>query len=204
MGRSVLTQRLYRSALAAILACTLLAPANADGTRKRESENGKDAVNIKNFGQVNDHIYRGGQPEGEDFRKLTSIGIKTIVDLRADNESGAKAAAEAAGLRYINLPMKPKGYPEADAAKKFLDVVNDPANGAVYVHCAGGRHRTGVMVAVYRMSVDGWDIDRAYQEMKDYDFYTSWGHGCYKDYVFDYYKQSQTAKKIQPATNAGN
>ena len=42
------------------------------------------------------------------------------------------------------------------------------------------------MLAVYRMEVDGWDVDRAYQEMKDYDFYTRFGHGCYKDYVYDY------------------
>ena len=54
-----------------------------------------------------------------------------------------------------------------------------------------GRHRTGAMIAVHRITIDGWDIDRTYQEMKDYDFYTRLGHGCYRDYVNDYYRNWQ-------------
>jgi protein tyrosine/serine phosphatase len=185
------------SVLAALLACSLLIPAFA-GPRKK----GDALVNIENFGQVNDHIYRGGQPKGDNYRQLATLGVKTIIDLRGDSEPGEKASAEAAALRYINLPLAPKHYPQADAAQRFLELVNDPANGVVYVHCAGGRHRTGAMVAVYRMSVDGWDIDRAYQEMKDYDFYTSMGHGCYKDYVYDYYRDWQAHHQRQPAVNA--
>jgi hypothetical protein len=59
------------------------------------------------------------------------------------------------------------------------------------------------MTAVYRMSVDGWGIDRAYQEMKRYDFSTSWGHGAYKDYVYDYYRDLQAQaqrQRIAPAS----
>jgi hypothetical protein len=55
---------------------------------------------------------------------------------------------------------------------------------------AGGRRRTGAMVAVYRMSIDGWTVEQAYDEMKRFKFYTSWGHGCYKDYVYDYYRKT--------------
>jgi len=184
-----------------LLACSLTIPAIAAGNNGG-SKNNAAGVNIENFGKVNDHIYRGGQPEGDNYRQLAALGIKTIVDLRGDAERGAKASAQAAGLRYINLPMAPKHYPQSDAAQRFLDIVNDPANGIVYVHCAGGRHRTGAMIAVYRMTVDGWNIDRAFQEMKDYDFYTSMGHGCYKDYVYDFYRDLQ-AHNVQPATKAG-
>ena len=203
MNRRVLSQRMHRSVLATLLACSLItpaltAPAFADSSHKR----GNARVEIKNFGQVNDHIYRGGQPEGDEFRQLAALGIKTIVDLRADYESDAKASAEHAGLRYINLPMEPKEYPQADAAQRFLEIVNDQANWPVYVHCAGGRHRTGVMVAAYRVSVDGWDIKRAYQEMKDFDFYTSMGHGRYKDYIYDYYRDWQAHHRLPTATNA--
>jgi len=184
-----------------LLACSLTIPAIAAGNNGG-SKNNAAGVNIENFGKVNDHIYRGGQPEGDNYRQLAALGIKTIVDLRGDAERGAKASAQAAGLRYINLPMAPKHYPQSDAAQRFLDIVDDPANGIVYVHCAGGRHRTGAMIAVYRMTVDGWNIDRAFQEMKDYDFYTSMGHGCYKDYVYDFYRDLQ-AHNVQPATKAG-
>ena len=92
-----------------------------------------------------------------------------------------------------------KEYPQADAAQRFLEIVNDQTNWPVYVHCAGGRHRTGSMIAVYRMTVDHWTLDQAYAEMKKYDFYTSGGHGCYKDYVNDYYRDLQAQVQTQPS-----
>jgi len=70
------------------------------------------------------------------------------------------------------------------------------------VHCAGGRHRTGSMIAIYRMSVDGWDFDHAYQEMKDFDFYTSRGHSCYKAYVQDYFRNLQARNNTSAPTPA--
>jgi len=119
------------------------------------------------------------------------LGIKTVLDLRGDAEPDSKTDAEQAGLQYINLPLEPKQYPQADAATRFLQIVNDQANWPVFVHCAGGRHRTGAMVAVYRMTMDRWTVDQAYKEMKQYDFYTFGGHRCYKDYVYDYSRKKQ-------------
>jgi uncharacterized protein (TIGR01244 family) len=155
------------------------------------------AVDVENFGKVNDHFYRGSQPKGRNYEQLAALGIKTIVDLREDAKDDARSATERAGMRYINLPMKEKSYPQPDTATRFLQIVNDQANWPVFVHCAGGRHRTGVMTAVYRMAVDGWGVDQAYQEMKRFDFSTSWGHGCYKDYVFDYYHDLQAQSQGQ-------
>jgi len=105
----------------------------ADTADQRQGSREGDSVDIKNFGKVNDHIYRGGQPKGDDYRQLIELGVKTIVGLRDDSEPGAKAAAERAGLRYINLPMAPKSYPQADAAKRFLEIVND-ARKPVIIH----------------------------------------------------------------------
>jgi protein tyrosine/serine phosphatase len=163
----------------------------------KQTAGGHVAVDIENFGKVNDHFYRGGQPKGRNYEQLAALGIKTIVDLREDAMDDARSATERAGMRYINLPMKEKSYPQPDTATRFLQIVNDEANWPVFIHCAGGRHRTGVMTAVYRMSVEGWGIDRAYQEMKRYDFSTSWGHGCYKDYVYDYYRDLQAQAQRQ-------
>lgn len=181
----------------AIVAALVLAPALPVSAKDKNTNKRVSEVAIENFGQTNDHIYRGGQPKGEDFKKLASIGIKTIVDLREDAERGVQAAAQSAGLRYINLPMAPKSYPKPEAAQRFLEIANDQANWPLYVHCAGGKHRTGAMIAVYRMTVDKWSIEKAYDEMKDYDFYTSWGHGCYKDYVFDYARQQSRVAQQQ-------
>src|SRR5215831_5315787 len=203
MRQRFLSHRVWRAAIAATLICAITLTASAVPGHKRAAD-GRVAIDIESFGKVNDHFYRGGQPKGRNYQQLAALGIKTIVDLREDAKDDARSATERAGMRYINLPMKEKSYPQAETATRFLQIVNDQANWPVFVHCAGGRHRTGVMTAVYRMSVDGWGIDQAYQEMKQYDFSTSWGHGPYKDYVYDYYRNLQTQaqrRRIAPAKN---
>jgi protein tyrosine/serine phosphatase len=94
-------------------------------------------------------------------------------------------------MRYVNIPIVDKAYPSAEQVSAFLKVANDPGTGKFYVHCAGGRHRTGIMGAVYRFNHDHWSYDQAYAEMKQYDFYTSNGHGKQLDFVQDYWQQFQ-------------
>jgi protein tyrosine/serine phosphatase len=66
--------------------------------------------------------------------------------------------------------------------------VNDAAKQPVYVHCVGGRHRTGVMTAVYRMVHDGWSADRAFKEMKQFKFGADFLHREFKNFVYSYGK----------------
>jgi tyrosine-protein phosphatase SIW14 len=170
---------------------------------KSNSKSNSSAVEVENFGQVTEFYYRGAQPKGEEYNQLASIGVKTIIDLRDDPKDYARELTEHAGMKYVNFPLSDKDYPPPDAASKFLSLVNDKENWPVYVHCAGGRHRTGAMTAVFRMAVQGWDASRAYEEMKDYDFYKRFGHGSMKRYVFDYFHnignrrtESQTAEPV--------
>jgi tyrosine-protein phosphatase SIW14 len=102
-------------------------------------------------------------------------------------------------MKYVNIPMIAKKYPTPEATAAFLKVTGDPATGKFFLHCAGGRHRTGAMGAVYRFQNYHWNFDQVYKEMKQYDFYTSWGHGAFKDFVKDYYEQMQAAATT-PAT----
>lgn len=199
MKRSLFFQQLCRSSLAISLVCSVISSGFADSAKKREDARSVASISIGNYGQVNDHLYRGSQPKGREFQELAAAGIKTVLDLREDAKSGSRAEAEQAGLQYVNLPLGDKEYPQADAAQRFLEVVNDRGNWPVYVHCAGGRHRTGSMIAVYRMTVDRWSLDQAYDEMKKYDFYTSGGHSCYKEYVNDYYRELQAQVQTQPS-----
>src|SRR5260370_42584624 len=95
-------------------------------------------------------------------------------------------------MRYVNIPMSDSSYPKQESVDAFLKLVNDHATGTMFVHCAGGRHRTGVMGAVYRYNVNHWNFDQAYTEMKDYDFYTRFGHGDLKTFVEEYAQKMQT------------
>lgn len=158
-------------------------------------------IKIKNFGQMDERYYRGARPkEGKgQFEALKALGVQTIIDLQAKPKAYEKLEAEAAGLRYINIPMEDGEYPEAEHIAEFLRLANDPETGVFFAHCAGGRHRTGVTGAAYRMTKYGWDVDKAYKEMKNYDFYSRWGHGEQKDFVFDYAKKVAADKQATVA-----
>ena len=171
----------YPSALFAAISLLFTLSATALAQETQTSK-----VSIANFGQMDDRYFRGGQPKEEDYKALAAIGITTVIDLRNDPKDYAKTTAEALGMRYINIPMSDKQYPATAKIEEFLKLVEDPATGKFYVHCKGGRHRTGVMGAVYRFNHYGWDYDRAYAEMKKFDFYTRWGHGDLKKFIQDY------------------
>ena len=153
---------------------------------KRHSDPAFSNINIRNFGKMDDRFYRGAQPDESDYKDLKALGVKTVIDLQDHPSSYEKRDVEALGMRYVNLPMSDSSYPKQESVDAFLKLVNDPSTGVMFVHCAGGRHRTGVMGAVYRFNVNHWNLDQAYTEMKDYDFYTRFGHGDLKTFVEDY------------------
>jgi len=187
--------RTFPSVLAAfVLTLTLSAVSFA-----KNAESAFPNIKIKNFGQMDARFYRGARPSNNDLRDLASLGVNTVIDLTDNSRSYEEPAVTAAGMRYVNIPIVDKSYPSAELVNEFLRVVNDPATGKFFVHCAGGRHRTGIMGAVYRFTVDHWNYDQAYAEMVKYDFYTSNGHGRQKDFVQDYWNQIQ-AKANQTAT----
>jgi protein tyrosine/serine phosphatase len=148
---------------------------------------------------MDERFFRGGQPKQHQYKELAALGIKTVIDLREDPEAYEKPAVEALGMRYVNIPMIAKKYPESSHVEEFLKLVDNPEIGKFYVHCAGGRHRTGVMGAVYRFNHYGWDFDKVYTEMKKYDFYTRWGHGDFKKFVEDYAANIQSNKAAAAA-----
>jgi protein tyrosine/serine phosphatase len=143
-------------------------------------------IRIDNFGQVNDSYFRGAQPEGRDYASLAALGVKTVIDLQADGPAVEQRLVEAAGMKFLRIPMTTRTPPTRAQLESFLKLVNDPASQPVYVHCKGGRHRTGVMTAVYRMTRDGWTAQRAFKEMKDYDFGMDFLHPEFKKFVFSY------------------
>jgi len=146
---------------------------------------------------MDDRFFRGAQPKEDDYKDLAALGIKTVIDLQDDPKEYERPMVESLGMKYVNIPMIAKKYPTEEATNVFMKLVNDPATGKFYVHCAGGRHRTGAMGAVYRFELYNWNFDQVYKEMKQYDFYTSWGHGAFKDFVEDY------AARMQNKSTAG-
>jgi tyrosine-protein phosphatase SIW14 len=144
------------------------------------------AIRIDNFGVVNDNYYRGAQPRGDDYRDLAALGVKTVLDLTREGRDDEQALVEAAGMKFHRIPLTTTDRPSDAAIAEFLSIVNDPANQPVYVHCQGGRHRTGTMTAVYRMTQDHWTAAQAYDEMKQYRFEGFPGHPELKNFVMHF------------------
>jgi protein tyrosine/serine phosphatase len=142
------------------------------------------AVPIENFARVDEGLYRGAQPDAAGFRALRELGVKTVVNLRylhTDSDdpatdvgaSGAEGTAPE-GLTLVEIPLHAlldSDPPTDEDLKAFFDVVLDPARRPVYVHCAHGKDRTGTMCAVYRMEIQGWTPERAFEEMQQFGFH---------------------------------
>jgi uncharacterized protein (TIGR01244 family) len=199
--KGIARQNMLRRIQSSLLVLAFTVAAVASATAQSGQSEKFSTIKIKNFGQMDARLYRGAQPMQEDYKALAAIGVTTIIDLRNDPESFAKAAAEAAGMKYVNIPMSDKKRPQDEQIETFLSTINDSATGAFYIHCRGGRHRTGVMGAVYRFNHDRWNYDQVYKEMKQYDYYSRWGHGALKEYVQDYYQRHQT-KDIEATSGA--
>ena len=157
--------------------------------------------NISNFGCINENFYRGAQPKSRDFADLAAMGVKTVVDLQEDGERNEEQMVKAAGMKFFRIGLSDSSWPSRDKAEQFLEIANNPANQPVFVHCHGGRHRAGIMTAIYRMTHDGWTADRAYAEMKQYGFESGFGHGSLKDYVYDYYGRLDRKAEKGPVVN---
>ena len=175
--------RVAAGAAASIFALAIFAVAQA------AQRDASSRIRVDNFGCINEKFYRGAQPKGSDYKDLAALGVKTIIDLQQDGERDEQRMVEAAGMKFYRVGMSDSSWPSAEKAAQFIKIVNDPANQPVFIHCHGGRHRAGIMTAIYRMTHDGWDADRAYQEMKQYGFERGFGHGSLKDYIYDYYSR---------------
>ncbi len=139
------------------------------------------AAHIDNFAEVAPGIYRGGQPDAAGFRALKDAGVKTVVNLRTSGDEEAAAL----GLDVVQMPMP--AFPSISAPddarlKAFLDVVTDPGRQPVFVHCAHGCDRTGLMCALYRVQVCGWPSDKAVEEMRSFGW-SEWFYGSLDECV---------------------
>jgi tyrosine-protein phosphatase SIW14 len=175
-------------AAAALLGLLLTAPLGAQTSATAPNA----VVHIDNFGRVSANYYRGAQPKGSDYSDLKALGIKTIIDLTQGGDAAEPGIVRGLGMKFFRIPMTTHEAPTPAMLQQFLTLVNDSANQPVYVHCQGGRHRTGIMTAVYRMTGDGWTADRAFAEMKQYKFGADFLHPEFKSFVYDYHPDVAT------------
>lgn len=130
-----------------------------------------ERVPIKRFSRASGTIFRGSAPDQAGVSFVAGLGIKTIVDLRNSSSATRQECMDATrhGLNYFNIPA---GYVELPdtVISAFLAVCLHPRYQPIYVHCNDGTTRTGALVGIYRVAVDGWPFSWAYKEMRDRGF----------------------------------
>jgi tyrosine-protein phosphatase SIW14 len=127
---------------------------------------------IPRFGQVSAQLYRGAQPSSEGIEFLAKMGVEIIVNLRPGDHPEEEAEASRLGMRYVSIPWQCY-HPSDTAIANFLHVLRENPDKKIFVHCELGSDRTGMSIAAYRMSVQGWQADEAMKEMQAYGFTSS-------------------------------
>ncbi len=117
---------------------------------------------LPNLFQVSPVLYRGAQPKKEGLPELETLGIRTVVSLRVFHDDFS--LLDGTSLHAEVIPFR-TWHPGDEDVVRFLQIVTDPSKTPVFVHCRRGIDRTGTMVAIYRIAVQGWSREDAIREM---------------------------------------
>jgi uncharacterized protein (TIGR01244 family) len=151
-----------RVMLAVVAAASVAASVNAQVQKK-------EFPGVRNYSRVDATVGCGGQVDPAAMASLKSEGFVSVINLRLPTEEGAnveqgRAAAQAAGLKYIHLPFN-AASPDSKVVDSFLAAVSDRANQPVFIHC-GSASRVGGMWTIKRALQDKWPLEKALAEGK--------------------------------------
>jgi uncharacterized protein (TIGR01244 family) len=132
-------------------------------------------VPIARFHQVDEHLYRGAQPNKLGLTRLQGLGVRTVINIRDEGDAAVedeRRIAEALGMHFVHIPIKDgnvfnwsRRIP-AETVTRFFEVLGS-VPGPVFIHCKRGTDRTGALVAIYRIARNGWDTARALKEANE-------------------------------------
>lgn len=115
---------------------------------------------------VTEDVLLAGQPEPEDWRRLVQAGFRTVVNIRSDPQRAAEqaAVAQAAGLRYVYLPL-PAYMLEPEHLAAFTRTLRDSEGAKVCIHCRTAT-RVALLWMLSRMTHDGLTREQAEAELR--------------------------------------
>jgi len=120
---------------------------------------------MNNERMLDEQLLVTGQPTPHDIEELHRRGVREVINLRGVDEEGywdgEKAAVEAAGMDYTNIPISPAMLDDTAVSRVHQAIAS--AGGLAVVHCQGGG-RAGVMGLLHLAVQNGWGIQHALDE----------------------------------------
>lgn len=120
-------------------------------------------------------LMRCGQPRLSELRRIhEAFRLRTVVAARGGTRHPLRGRwfgrerefCRQAGIRFVHMPFADQSAPPADLFDRFVELVRQPDAAPVLVHCEQGIHRTGVLVAAYRVAVERVSLDAALEELR--------------------------------------
>jgi len=162
------------------------------------------AVSACTFQQVSPVLYRGPVPNKSRMDELKEMGIKTIINLRTNPQRGKEAYARKIGLNFIHVPTGVFLAPDRGKVHKYVEIVRNPQYQPVYVCCTLGTDRTALYVGLYRVLVEDWSGQEAWEEMEAHHIKKWWPpFANYENVLADYEKLQTAVTASQPAGEPG-
>jgi protein tyrosine/serine phosphatase len=130
---------------------------------------------LPNYLVIHPGLSRSGRPDQDGLNFLRQRGFRTIVNIENDRKAveAEAAAAQRLGLKFISIPMSWQHKPSDAQVNELLRLMKDPSLQPLIIHCKHGRDRTGLMVGLYRVFMDHWAPEKAYEEMLATGFRTN-------------------------------
>jgi hypothetical protein len=149
-------------ALALLLSATSAWAADASAARPEEWATAVAGTTVGNLYRIEDGFYRGAQPTASGIKELSGLGVRSILDLAGGLGDARFVSGDS--VKLFHVPMSAWGLHD-DLVLQALRIMADPANRPLMVHCQHGADRTGALVALYRVVVQGWTKEAAVREM---------------------------------------
>ncbi|WP_115226770.1 dual specificity protein phosphatase family protein [Iodobacter fluviatilis] len=153
-----------------VLMCLAMPACAAEPARKAEW-----AVPVEqsaNLFRVTPQFYRSAQLDTKDVALIQSLGVKTVVSLRAFHSD--QKILKGTGLKSIRVPMNTWDIDDKEVIAALRAIKY--AEGPVLLHCLHGADRTGLISAMYRILYQGWSKEQALDELMHgaYGYHSMW------------------------------
>ncbi len=106
-----------------------------------------------NFHRIDSKLATGGHFTGDGIAEIAEQGVSLVIDLRDDPPNDVGQSLEAAGIRYVNVPVVWRS-PKAEDFAEFARQMPENEGEHILVQCQAN-YRASAMTYMYRVREGG-------------------------------------------------